>query len=112
LISDLQHPISILETFSENNEFFLKKIVQVDMRSQNRDIIKQVVPILSFPYKFIIKMVNEGNNMNVTSIRDMINFLIESKNQRFMVHELSSKDRFYDIDSEKDLINYEKKDGQ
>ncbi|TFF69401.1 MAG: hypothetical protein EU516_00375 [Promethearchaeota archaeon] len=112
LMSDLQHPISILETFSENNEFFLEKIVQVDIRSQNRDIIKQVVPILSFPYKFIIKMVNEGNKRNITSIRDMINFLIESKNQRFMVHELSSKDRFYDIDSEKDLINFEKKDGQ
>lgn len=104
--------ISILETYSLNKEFFLKKISQIDTNNQNLVQIKQVVPILALPYKFIINIIDKANEMKVTTIKDMLNFLIESQGQKIIVHKLSSKYKFYDIDSDNDLINLEKKGGQ
>jgi len=104
-----KHSISILETFSGEKNFFLKKIVQIDNEIQNLDKIKQVVPIISFPYNFVITIIKQAKKMNVISIKDTLNFLIETQDQKIMVYKLSSKYRFYDIDSESDLINLEKK---
>ncbi|TFG17545.1 MAG: hypothetical protein EU531_03045 [Promethearchaeota archaeon] len=106
------HSVSILETFTEKKEICLKKITQIDSSNQNLVKVKQMVPIVCFPYKFIMKIVNKANIMHINSIRNMINFLVESEGQKFFVYELNSEHRFYDIDSEIDLSNFEKKGGQ
>ena len=115
-IKDLElippYSVSILETFTKKKEICLKKITQIDSNNQNLVKIKQMVPIVCFPYKSIIKIINKAHKMHITSIRNMINFLVESEGQKFIIYELDSEHRFYDIDSEIDLINFEKKGGQ
>ena len=101
--------ISIVETYSKDKKFFLKKIVQIDCNIQNLGQTKQVVPILSFPYKFIINIIDKAEKMKVNTIKDMLNLLVESKGQEIIVNKLSSESQFYDIDSESDLISFEKK---
>jgi len=104
--------VSILETFTEKKEICLKKITQLDSSDQNLVKIKQMVPIVCFPYKSIIKIIKNAHEMQITSIRNMINYLVESEGQKFIIYELDSEHRFYDIDSEIDLVNFEKKGGQ
>ena len=101
--------ISIIEFISAKEKLYLKKIVQIDSRIQYLGRIKQIVPILAIPYKYIVKLINQAKKINVTSLREMLNFLTVTQDQKIMVYELNSKYRFYDIDSESDLINFEKK---
>lgn len=103
--------VSTLNTFSKKKEKYLKEIVHIDLKGSERRI-KQVIPIVTFPYDVIRDIFKNADKMNVTSIRDLINFLIKSKGQNFKVYKLKSQFQFYDIDSNYDLLNFEKKGGQ
>ena len=104
--------VSTLNTFSKKKESYLKEIVRIDLKGKSESRIKQVIPIVTFPYDVIRNIFRHVDRMSVNSIKDLINFLIKSKGQNFKVHKLNSKFQFYDIDSKYDLLNFEKKGGQ
>lgn len=104
--------VSTLNTFSKKEEIYLKEIVRTDLKGKSESRIKQVIPIVTFPYYVIRNIFKNVDRMNVNSIKDLIHFLIKSKGQDFKVYKLNSKFQFYDIDSKYDLLNFEKKGGQ
>ncbi|MEJ2293463.1 MAG: sugar phosphate nucleotidyltransferase [Candidatus Lokiarchaeota archaeon] len=104
--------VSTLKLYSKNEENYLKEIVHIDVKGKNGSRIKQIIPIVTFPYDVIRDIFKNIDEMNVNSIKDLINFLIKSKRQNFKVYKLSSKFQFYDIDSKYDLLNFERKSGQ
>jgi choline kinase len=104
--------VSTLNTFSKKKGSYLKEIVRTDLKGKSEIRIKQVIPIVTFPYHVIRNIFKKVDRMSVNSIKNLINFLIKSKGQDFKVYKLNSKFQFYDIDSKYDLLNFEKKGGQ
>ena len=103
---------SILESLPEREGFYHIKSIERENLNKSKGSVKKVVPIICFPYILIRDMLNITLKMDFNSIRELINFLIKEKGQRFEFYELSSKYKFYDIDSERDLTIFNKKSGQ
>lgn len=111
LIQLNQVSYSILESLPEKEGLYFIKSIEREKVNQSIDYIKKVVPIVCFPYQIIKNFLNKAFKMNFTSIRELINFLIKEKGQKFEFYELCSKYKFFDIDSERDFTNF-KKSGQ
>ncbi len=104
--------ISILETYIEKENTFLKELVHFDVNSKDITQVKKVVPIVSFPYNVINQIIKDSKKMDISSIRELINFLNTSEHYKFLAYKLNPNYEYYDIDTNMDLIKLKKKGGQ
>ncbi len=112
LIQLNQVSYSILESIPEKKGFYYIKSVESESINKNLNSFKKVVPIVCFPYHLIGNILNKAFKINFPSIRKLINFLIKEEGQKVEYYELNSKYKFYDIDSERELMDFKKKSGQ
>ncbi|MHA1804358.1 MAG: NTP transferase domain-containing protein [Promethearchaeota archaeon] len=113
--------ISIIEITRERNLEFLKKINNMNpqelMKYSSEQNIYQLIPIIVFGSQFLNQISALREHFKKNTLKDLLNFLIQTKNARFILKKVDHSLNFHDIDSsvdvemvEKEYINKIKKD--
>ena len=88
---------------SEENikEIKQKKIFEID----NDEEVNRILPIIAFNYKFVNRIINAEKEISVSTIREAVNYIIQQKKHAFRAIPIKSHYKFFDIDTQSDLIN-------
>ncbi|NHJ20747.1 MAG: hypothetical protein EAX91_07395 [Candidatus Lokiarchaeota archaeon] len=106
--------ISYIKVREKNAKAVVKEISQDNLKSlYNQRIVYQIIPVFIFNNAHINIIKDLAKEVNVRSIREVVNLLIKKKEQ-FLAIPVNPNYNFYDIDSNLDLkiLNDKKKGGQ
>ena len=90
-------------------DIFLRRISQIRIRDIiSDDVIRQIVPIFTFNYKFIQEILELKDTIKVKTIWETFNYMIDN-GRKIYAFRLRTNKEFYDIDTKDDLRNLKKK---
>lgn len=106
---DKSEVISFIDIEKIGSKRFLKSIKQVIVSTiSNSEYFNQIIPIFLFPWDFIQEIIKAEKEISVKTIREAVNHLIKQGRRIFAV-KIDSKYNFYDIDTNFDLMKFEKR---
>ena len=101
--------ISTLEFKEGRSDMIIKKIWQRKLSTiSSQEPINQLIPLFIFSSIFIDKIVNAERKLAVKTIREVVNYLIKT-DSNLTAYPINPRFRFYDIDTELDLLNLKEK---
>jgi NDP-sugar pyrophosphorylase family protein len=103
---DSQKLISIAKIeATPSHEILVKEIMQLKLTDiDNNEEISLIVPLFVFNYKMIKKIIEVEREISVTTIREILNHIIERESILYGVP-IDPKYRFFDIDTKSDILN-------
>ena len=103
---DSQKQISTVKLEREKSKDIIKEIQQKKLfEIDDNEEITQILPIFLFNCKLINRIINAEKKISVTTIREILNYLIQQKKHTFYAIPIDSQYRFFDIDTKSDFLN-------
>jgi NDP-sugar pyrophosphorylase family protein len=104
--ADSEKRISIIKLEQQKSEDIINEIIQKKLFEIDDDEeVNQLLPILAFNYKLVNRILNAEKKISGSTIREIINYIIQQKKHLFYAISINPQYRFYDIDTQSDLIN-------
>ncbi|MHA2184444.1 MAG: sugar phosphate nucleotidyltransferase [Promethearchaeota archaeon] len=101
--------ISTLEFREETPYIRVKQIWQKKISTiTNQETINQLIPLFVFSTSFINKIVNNERKLSAKTIWEIVNYLLQG-DSTLSAYPINAQFRFYDIDTEFDLIRLKEK---
>lgn len=104
--ADHEMRISIVKHERQKSEEIITEIIQKKIFEIDGDEeVNQILPIMVFNYKVIKRIINAEKKISVSTIREAVNYIIKKKKKTFHAIPIKSHYKFYDIDTQSDLIS-------
>jgi NDP-sugar pyrophosphorylase family protein len=101
--------VSTIKTEELNSMEIVKNIEELRFNFISDELFyKKVIPVFVFDFEFLENILDAEKHVSVRKIRDIVNLVIKGKNNLY-AYRLNSEYKFYDIDTELDLINLKQK---
>ena len=94
---------------TRSKEIVVKEIQQTKLSDiNNNEEINLIVPLFVFNYRIINKIIETERKISVTTIREILNYIIKQKNILYGVP-IDLQYRFIDIDTKSDILSLNQK---
>jgi len=108
----LSKKISIVGSKKQESGEYLEKIelrsVQNLRKERDAKMIKQIIPACVFNFKFMQEIITSRQEIQGTTLRDLLNFFASKKGEKILVREIKYSLPIFDIDRLSDLQEFER----